>query len=102
MSVKSEKHGNDIFQKIHDAMVESFFPAIVDMTESELYRLYVSFLECDRLQLVKKNGETITICLPANVLDLSVFRLLKVWAFSSMAHSYADERGARNGPQLAQ
>ncbi len=35
-------------------------------------------------------------------LDLSVFRLRKVWAFSSMAHSDADDSEARNGPQLAQ
>jgi hypothetical protein len=42
------------------------------------------------------------IFLPANGLDVSVFRLRKGWAFSSMAHSDADDRGARNGPQLAQ
>jgi hypothetical protein len=42
------------------------------------------------------------ICFPANGLDLSVFRLRKVWAFSSMAHSDADDSEARNGPQPAQ
>jgi len=60
-SIKSENYNNEIHQKIHDAIVESFFPTILDMTESELYHLYADFLECDRLQLVKKNGETITI-----------------------------------------
>ena len=61
VSIKSEMYDNQIFQKIHDGIVDFLFPSIVDMSESALYRLYADFLECDSIRLVKKNGEMVTL-----------------------------------------
>lgn len=61
LSITSKIYDNTLIQKIHDAIINSFFPALFEKTESELHRIYADILECDRLQLVKKNGESITI-----------------------------------------
>jgi len=52
---------NKIYGKIFEGIARFFYALFPTLDEADLYSLYSDILRCDRLQLVKKNGETITI-----------------------------------------
>ena len=52
---------NKLQQKIIDVVVSFFLNTFESKSEPELHRFYADILECNKLQLVKKNGESITI-----------------------------------------
>jgi hypothetical protein len=61
LKVRAPQIDNKLLQDVHDKITVYLFNLWEYMTEAEQYRFYADLLECEKIQLVNKNGDIITV-----------------------------------------